>query len=112
MIYQTFVSLTLLLIFLTITFVKSCPCALVGADTPAIITTDLSSANQLFENESNDNDFDQLVPISKYEAVYPLVHHTKSLSTSRKRFKRPSWATVGKRSSIVLKKRPSWAQVG
>jgi hypothetical protein len=98
---------------------NSCPCELDVNETPSIQNTD-SSTNQLVDDDTTTEEYlEQLansVPsTNKYQDIanlYPSFHQSKSLATSRKRFKRPSWATVGKRSAILIKKRPSWAQVG
>ncbi|CAF0821907.1 unnamed protein product [Adineta steineri] len=68
-----------------------------------VLSTDTSN-----DDDNTEYSLDQLAANVPSTNFYPF----KSLSNSRKRFKRPSWATVGKRSSISLKKRPSWAQVG
>ena len=84
-----------------------CPCELVVNEP----TTDSSSStNQLIDDDSTEDYLEQ-AGINNPSNFYPLLRQTKSLSTYRRRFKRPSWATVGKRS-ITIKKRPSWAQVG
>ena len=44
--------------------------------------------------------------------LHELFQQRKSLDSNRKRFKRPSWATIGKRTSQVIHKRPAWARVG
>ncbi|CAF3922998.1 unnamed protein product [Rotaria sp. Silwood2] len=94
-----------------------CPCELVVNENPTIPNTDSSSTSQLIDEDSQDDYLEQLannIPsTNKYEDIsrlYPFIGQTKSLSTTHKRFKRPSWATVGKRA-ILIKKRPSWAQV-
>jgi hypothetical protein len=95
-----------------------CPCELVDNETPTITTTD-SSAHVPTDEDSTDDSIESAVAnvqqTDKYQDLtnlYPFVRQTKSLSTTRKRFKRPSWATIGKRSSILIKKRPSWAHIG
>jgi hypothetical protein len=111
MIHQTFVLLTFLLIFFSLTMANPCPCELVVNEPSLIPTTDSSSGNQLIDDDSTEDYLEQ-VGTNNPSSLYPLIHQTKSLATFRRRFKRPSWATVGKRSSISIKKRPSWAQVG
>jgi len=95
-----------------------CPCELVDNETPTISTTD-SSAHPPTDEDSTDDSIESAAAnvqqTDKYQDLtnlYPFVRQTKSSSTTRKRFKRPSWATIGKRSSILIKKRPSWAQIG
>lgn len=112
MIGRTLVYLTLLLIVCSLTLVRTCPCALIENDAPAILTADASSGSLLLDDDSAEDDFDQLPSANKYDDVYPLFRDVKSSLASRKRFKRPSWATVGKRAVMAIKKRPSWAQVG
>ncbi len=91
-----------------------CPCELVVNETPKISTahppSDEDSTDDSIESPATD-----VQGTDKYQDLtnlYPFVRQTNSLSTSRKRFKRPSWATIGKRSSILIKKRPAWAQIG
>jgi len=83
-----------------------CPCELV-ANEPTADSSSLSTTNQVIDDDSADDYVEQVPP-----HIYPLIRQAKSLTTYRRRFKRPSWATVGKRSPILIKKRPSWAQVG
>lgn len=95
-----------------------CPCQLVVNDTPTGSTTD-SSIPSLRDDDSAD---ESIEPIStnnqatdKYEdltSLYPLVRQSKSVSTIRRRYKRPSWATIGRRPSILVKKRPAWVTIG
>jgi hypothetical protein len=95
-----------------------CPCELVVNDTPAISTTD-SSIRQVSDEESAEDALESAAAnvqtTDKYQDLtnlYPFIRQTKSLSATRDRFKRPSWANVGKRSSILIKKRPSWVRIG
>jgi len=81
-----------------------------GEDYPSFIDqTSTSSIGQQDQQPQHIQDF-------HFQSFYPLIRQVKSpaaLLNARKRFKRPSWATVGKRSAaIVIAKRPSWAQVG
>ncbi|CAF0816582.1 unnamed protein product [Rotaria sp. Silwood1] len=117
MIHHTFIFITFLLILFTLTMANRCPCELVVNENPTIPNADSSSTNSLIDDDSQDDYLEQLannIPsTNKYEDIarlYPMIGHTKSLSITHKRFKRPSWATVGKRS-ILIKKRPSWAQI-
>ena len=77
-----------------------------------------TSSNALLDDDSVEEYLEQLAAPStdRYqelaEAIYPSLRHQKAVENDRKRFKRPSWATVGKRSEMLIKKRPSWAQVG
>lgn len=119
MIYHTFAFLTFLFVLFSLTMANPCPCELLVNETPTIPPTDTSSSNNFIDDDSAEDYLEQLANNSpstnKYQDVsslYPLINQLKSLSTSRKRFKRPSWATVGKRASFLVKKRPSWAQVG
>jgi hypothetical protein len=98
--------LTFLSIFFSLTMANPCPCESIDNETPALSPTDTSSTNQLSDDDILEEYLNQLA------ANIPLLHQTNSLSTERKRFKRPSWATVGKRSSMLIKKRPSWAHIG
>ncbi len=103
------------------TMANPTPCELLvneplSNDSPISITD--STANQLADDETLEDYLDQLTAASQSEtsqdvsSYYPLLHQAKSLDTSRKRFKRPSWAAVGKRAASRNNKRPSWAQVG
>lgn len=123
MIHQRFIYLSFLFIFFSLTLANPCPCELVDNETPSISTndptvhpsTDDDSADDFVESPSNTNVDANVQPADKYRDLtnfYPFVRKSTSLSTSRKRFKRPSWATIGKRSSILIKKRPSWATIG
>jgi hypothetical protein len=95
-----------------------CQCELVVDETPSISTTDSlvhPSSDEDSPEEYLESSGTNVQATDKYRDLtnfYPLVRQTKSLLASRKRFKRPSWATIGKRSSILIKKRPSWAQIG
>ena len=86
-----------------------------------MLNTELLSANQFVDDDNSAYDYiERFVnnnsPRDEYISdtvhVYPFIDQTDSSSISHRRFKRPSWATVGKRSSLLIKKRPSWAQVG
>ncbi|CAF3371592.1 unnamed protein product [Rotaria socialis] len=77
-----------------------------------------TTMNELADDETLKDYLDQLTvashaePPSDLSSLYPVLGQTKSLVTDRKRFKRPSWATVGKRESFIKSKRPSWAHIG
>ena len=98
-----------------------CPCEAVVHDTPATSVNADSSAIQYLDDESAEDYFNQLLAGFVARGQYPdltdayAFNHPKSsfsdLAAGR-RSKRPSWATVGKRSEILINKRPSWAQVG
>lgn len=95
-----------------------CPCELVLNDSPIISTTD-ASIRSLTDEESQEDSAERVNadPLSKdkYQDLtnlYPFIREAKSLTASRKRFKRPSWASIGRRSAVILRKRPSWAQIG
>lgn len=99
-----------------------CPCELVDNETPMRSTTD-SVVHPSADDDSTEDypesraaaPRENVHAADKYQDLtnsYPFVREAISLSTSRKRFKRPSWATIGKRSSILIKKRPSWATIG
>ncbi len=115
MIYQTFIYLSFLFIFFSLTMANPCPCELVVNETPIRSTRD-SSGHPLSNEESAEDLIDPPVATTdKYQELtnlYPFIRETKSLATTRKRFKRPSWATIGKRSSVLIQKRPSWATIG
>ncbi|CAF1259394.1 unnamed protein product [Rotaria magnacalcarata] len=77
-----------------------------------------ATINELADDENVYDYLDQLIAASPAESpsdlssLYPLSRPTKPLPADRKRFKRPSWATVGKRESFINSKRPSWAHIG
>jgi len=81
---------------------KSCPCELVANETPT--ATDTSAKRSVVDDESQDESMDN-DKFQELTNLYPFVRQIK-------RLKRPSWATIGKRSAILIKKRPSWAQIG
>ncbi|CAF3469152.1 unnamed protein product [Rotaria socialis] len=119
MIRQTYIVLTVILILFSLTTANRCPCELVVNENPTIPNTDLSPISS-FMNDNSTEDYivqiaDSIPSTNKYQKManlYPLIRQRKSLSTTRRRFKRPSWATIGKRSFMLIRKRPSWAQIG
>lgn len=118
MIHQTYIVLTFILILFTFTTANQCPCELIASENPPISTVDLSWTNPFTDDDSSEEIMEQVatnIPsTNRYPEIiplYPLDRERKSLSGTRRRFKRPSWAAVGKRS-LLIKKRPSWAQVG
>ncbi len=95
-----------------------CPCELVVNETPAMSTKD-TSAHPSTDDDSTDDSNESIAanvqPTDKYQDLtnlYPFIRETKSLSASRKRFKRPSWATIGRRTPILIGKRPAWVTIG
>ncbi|CAF0890853.1 unnamed protein product [Didymodactylos carnosus] len=122
------------------TLASSCPCALLlheqdgqqqtlPSTNTAAGTDNSEDDNMTVENTDSNEQRTHLASLFSEEylfdqpileqhqdlSYYPLVRSTKNnagLFNARKRYKRPSWATVGKRSSILFAKRPSWAQVG
>jgi len=74
--------------------------------------------NDIIEDKILEDYLDQLTTGSQLETspelppLYSLLRQKKSFDTNRQRFKRPSWAAVGKRAAFITNKRPSWAQVG
>jgi hypothetical protein len=120
MIHQTIIYLTFLLFIVSLIMANPCPCELVVNENPMISKPD-TAIRQLSAEDSIIEDSVEPVPAAnvqstdKYEDLtnsYPFIRQIKSLSTARKRFKRPSWATIGKRSSISIKKRPAWVTIG
>ncbi len=118
MFHISFIFLPFIFTILTITMVSSCPSEL-------IINEPLSNSprtnpiiNDLIEDKILDDYLDQLTAGSQLETsselppLYSLLRQKKSFDTHRQRFKRPSWAAVGKRAASIINKRPSWAQVG
>jgi hypothetical protein len=96
-----------------------CPCELVVNETPNMSTKD-RAVRQLPDDDSNEDSVEpaptaNLQSADKYQDLtnsYPFIRQAKSLEATRQRFKRPSWATIGKRSSILIKKRPAWVTIG
>ena len=96
-----------------------CPCQLLVDETPIVSTTD-SSIPSLRDDDNTDESFESRTSnnqaTDKYEDLtnlYPLIRQSKSVSTLRRRFKRPSWATIGRRPpAVLIKKRPAWATIG
>ncbi|CAF1118206.1 unnamed protein product [Rotaria magnacalcarata] len=118
MIRQTYIVLTVILILCSLTTANRCPCELVVNENPTISNTDLASLSSFMDDDSTKDYIVQVadsIPSTNEDQemanLYPLIRQRKSLSTTRRRFKRPSWAAVGKRSFTLIRKRPSWAQV-
>lgn len=112
MIYLTFLS-----IVFSLAVASPCPCELVVDETPTIPKTYRSI--QPSQAEETTGDFPEATAndqaTDKYEDLtnlYPFIRQTESLATLRRRFKRPSWAKIGKRSSMQINKRPAWATIG
>ncbi|CAF3794649.1 unnamed protein product [Rotaria magnacalcarata] len=119
MIRQTYIVLTVILILCSLTTANRCPCELVVNENPTISNTDLASLSSFMDDDSTKDYIVQVadsIPSTNEDQemanLYPLIRQRKSLSTTRRRFKRPSWAAVGKRSFTLIRKRPSWAQIG
>ncbi|CAF1242341.1 unnamed protein product [Rotaria sordida] len=103
------------------TMANPCPCEIITKESlsnnPANINID-SKMNQLVDDETLEDYIDQLTIPSQSEistdlsSLHPLFRQIKNSEGNRKRFKRPSWATVGKRAIYMNNKQPSWAQVG
>ena len=93
-----------------------CPCDLSARD-PLMensINGELSFRPNL-DDETIEDDFNyrMIANYPNFIEVNPLNYQRRSsLLVDGRRSKRPSWAAVGKRSSILIKKRPSWAPVG
>lgn len=97
-----------------------CPCRFLDDETPIGSTTDSSnpslrdedSMDESLESKTNNNN----QATDKYEDLtnlYPLIRQSDNVPTIRRRFKRPSWATIGKRPpSVLIKKRPAWVTIG
>lgn len=99
MIVRILFYLTCLLVLSSLIQAKSCPCELVVNESDKSTIQSSSSVDDDVQQESKDKFHD-------LTNLYPFVRQIK-------RLKRPSWATIGKRSSsILIKKRPSWAQIG
>ena len=119
MIHQAMIYLTFLTLVVSLIMANPCPCELVVNETPILSTTD-SAIHQLPDDDSNDDSVESapsanVQSADKYQDLtnsYPFIRQAKSLAATRKRFKRPSWATIGKRSSILIKKRPAWVTIG
>jgi hypothetical protein len=118
MIHQTIIYLAFLLIFVSLTMANPCPCELVVNETPMISATD-SSTRQIHDEDTTEDSAEppaaNVQSTDKYRDLtnlYPFIREAKSLETTRRRFKRPSWATIGRRSSILIKKRPAWVTIG
>jgi len=98
-----------------------CPCELIvnesSPNNPASSITD-PTINELVDEKIFEDYLDRFAtvsqsePSSEFSSLYPLFRQTKSLDANRQRYKRPSWAAVGKRAASYKHKRPSWAQVG
>ena len=123
MIHSTLIFVACILLCLSSTMANPCSCDLVLNEPSAMSMGTDASNNALLDDESVEEYLEQLAAsnapsTNRYQelveaaAAYPSLHHQKGLESDRKRFKRPSWATVGKRSEVLIKKRPSWAQVG
>ena len=123
MIHSTLIFAACILLCLSSTLANPCSYGLVLDEPSAMSMGTDPSSNVLFDDESVDEYLEQLAASNtpttdRYQeladtaAAYPSMHHQTGLENDRKRFKRPSWATVGKRSAMLVKKRPSWAQVG
>ncbi|CAF3667135.1 unnamed protein product [Rotaria sp. Silwood1] len=121
MFHISFIFLPFIFTILTMTMANPCPCELIAneslSNNPANTVVD-SVMNQLVDDETFEDYLDQLPTPSQSEtstdlsSLHPLFRQIKSLETNRKRFKRPSWATVGKRAYYIHNKPPSWAQIG
>ena len=96
-----------------------CPCEYIVNDSSSNPPTVTSTPSQV---NNDDDSLEEYLNryVSSYQpglsanhlqdlsALHALVRRSYLVDTNRKRWKRPSWAPVGKRAS----KRPSWAQVG
>lgn len=78
-----------------------------------------SASNALVNDDSVEDQFDRYAamyqPAEQMQdlaELHALFRQSKSIEANRKRLKRPSWATVGRRTSHVIHKRPSWAPIG
>lgn len=106
---------------LTIAMAKPCPCELITneplSNNPVSAVMD-STTNQFTDDENLEEYIDQIPSASQSEpslylsSSYPLFRLIKPLDTNVLRYKRPSWASVGKRGIHSINKRPSWAQIG
>ncbi|CAF2661614.1 unnamed protein product [Rotaria sp. Silwood2] len=121
MFHISLIFLPFIFTILTMTMANPCPCELIAneslSNNPANTIMD-PTMNQLVDDETLEDYLDQLTAPSQSQtstdlsSLYPLFRKIKSIGTNRKRFKRPSWATVGKRANYINNKRPSWAQIG
>jgi hypothetical protein len=91
-----------------------CPCELVINESlltnPPTSITD-STINDIVEDKLLEDYLEHLSNGAQSE-LNPLFRQTKSLDITQQRYKRPSWAAVGKRAASLEKRLPSWAQVG
>ena len=119
MIHRTTIYLAFLLSAVALITAIPCPCELVVNEPPMISATD-TSARQLRDEDSLEDPVEPILPANvqstdKYQDLtnsYPFIRQTESLTPAHRRFKRPSWATIGKRSPIFIKKRPAWVTIG
>lgn len=108
------------LVSISLTLANPCPCQLVLPDSAVSTIASTSNSetplNQYFDDDSLEEYIQQLAATMSLtpdnEQDFNEIYQQKPFISSARRSKRPSWATVGKRAAILIKKRPSWAQVG
>ncbi len=112
------VSFIFLAFILTMTMANPCPCEVITneqlSNNPPSTITDPATINELIDNKFLEDYLDRLTSASQSEISaesYPLLRQVKSLDLIGQRYKRPSWAAIGKRA-LLLHKRPSWAPIG
>ena len=78
-----------------------------------------SASNVLVDDDSVEDEFDRYAAtyqpaehLQDLAELHELFRQSKSIEANRKRLKRPSWATIGRRTGHAIHKRPSWAPIG